>query len=173
MESRTFRYVLAFMVFVLAGMAIRPYVEYRLFAATTPRPVDARGSLADYEKSSIELFEVVSPSVVHVVGRDATSELSLYAPDEGGIRTGTGFIWDPAGNVVTNDHVVDGTKMLAVRLASGEVIEATVMDRRWQYVLDCLDCPKAPFSKGTLVAFRRRLIAAEVDRRNKAAKRSL
>jgi len=127
MESRTFRYVLAFMVFVLAGMAIRPYVEYRLFAATTPRPVDARGSLADYEKSSIELFEVVSPSVVHVVGRDATSELSLYAPDEGGIRTGTGFIWDPAGNVVTNDHVVDGTKMLAVRLASGEVIEATVV----------------------------------------------
>jgi hypothetical protein len=50
-------------------------------------------------------------------------------------------------------------------VSDDEVIEATVMDRRWQYVLDCLDCPKAPFSKGTLVAFRRRLIAAELDRR--------
>jgi hypothetical protein len=38
-----------------------------------------------------------------------------------------------------------------------EVMEATVMDRRWQLVLDCLDCEQAPFSRGTLVAFRQRL----------------
>jgi transposase len=38
------------------------------------------------------------------------------------------------------------------------------MDRRWQLVLDCLDCVDAPFGKGTLVAFRERLIAAELDR---------
>ena len=46
-----------------------------------------------------------------------------------------------------------------------EVIEATLMDRRWQLVLDCLDTDQAPFSKGTLVAFRRRLIEAQMDRR--------
>lgn len=46
-----------------------------------------------------------------------------------------------------------------------EVIEATVMDRRWQLVLDCLDRPAAPFAKGTLVAFRARLIEANLDRR--------
>jgi hypothetical protein len=46
-----------------------------------------------------------------------------------------------------------------------EVIEATLMDRRWQVVLDCLDTQKAPFSKGTLVVFRKRLIAANMDRR--------
>ena len=45
------------------------------------------------------------------------------------------------------------------------VIEATVMDRRWQLVLDCLDTEQAPFSKGTLVAFRQRLIGAHMDRR--------
>lgn len=50
-------------------------------------------------------------------------------------------------------------------VSDDEVLEATVMDRRWQYLLDCLDCQTAPFSKGTLVAFRRRLIAAELDRR--------
>ena len=33
-----------------------------------------------------------------------------------------------------------------------EVIEATVMDRRWQLVLDCMDAEEPPFSKGTLVA---------------------
>jgi hypothetical protein len=39
------------------------------------------------------------------------------------------------------------------------------MDRRWQLVLDCMDHAQPPFSKGTLVAFRARLIAAELDRR--------
>ena len=46
-----------------------------------------------------------------------------------------------------------------------EVIEAMVMDRRWQLVLDCLDAQRPPFSKGTLVNFRTRLIATTLDRR--------
>ena len=39
------------------------------------------------------------------------------------------------------------------------------MDRRWQLVLDCLDTERAPFSKGTLVAFREQFIEAHLDRR--------
>ena len=51
------------------------------------------------------------------------------------------------------------------RVSDDEVIEVTTMDRRWQLVLDCLDSESAPFSKGTLVAFRQRLIAQQMDRR--------
>lgn len=50
-------------------------------------------------------------------------------------------------------------------VSDDEVIEATVMDRRWQLVLDCLDVAHAPFSKGSLVTFRQRLIAQNLDRR--------
>src|ERR1700730_10023365 len=50
-------------------------------------------------------------------------------------------------------------------ISDDEVIEATLMDRRWQLVLDCLDTEQAPFSKGTLVAFRQRLIDGQMDRR--------
>src|SRR5437588_12250964 len=50
-------------------------------------------------------------------------------------------------------------------VSDDEVIEATIMDRRWQLVLDCLDTEQAPFSKGTLVAFRQRLIEGQMDRR--------
>jgi DDE family transposase/transposase-like protein DUF772 len=50
-------------------------------------------------------------------------------------------------------------------VSDDEVIEATTMDRRWQLVLDCLDCADPPFSKGTLIAFRQRLIAHDWDRR--------
>src|SRR5215472_2910780 len=50
-------------------------------------------------------------------------------------------------------------------VSDDEVIEATLMDRRWQLVLDGLDTEQAPFSKGTLVAFRKRLIDSQMDRR--------
>ncbi len=52
-----------------------------------------------------------------------------------------------------------------VGCSDDEVIEATTMDRRWQLVLGCLDASRPPFSKGTLVGFRRRLIEQEADRR--------
>jgi transposase len=46
-----------------------------------------------------------------------------------------------------------------------EAIEALAMDRRWQLVADCLGAERAPFSKGTLVGFRQRLVAHDLDRR--------
>ncbi len=51
------------------------------------------------------------------------------------------------------------------KVSDDEVIEATVMDRRWQLVLDCMGAEEPPFSKGTLVAFRKRLIEKNLDRR--------
>jgi len=50
-------------------------------------------------------------------------------------------------------------------VSDDEVIEATTMDRRWQLVLDCLDAEEPPFSQGTLIGFRNRLIESQMDRR--------
>jgi transposase len=50
-------------------------------------------------------------------------------------------------------------------VSDDEVIEATVMDRRWQLALDCMGADQPPFAKGTLVGFRRRLIESDLDRR--------
>src|ERR671929_911269 len=50
-------------------------------------------------------------------------------------------------------------------VSDDELIEATIMDRRWQLVLDCLDTETPPFSKPTLIAFRQRLIETQLDRR--------
>jgi hypothetical protein len=51
------------------------------------------------------------------------------------------------------------------KVSDDEVIEATVMDRRWQLVLNCMNAEEPPFSKGTLVGFRKRLIERDLDRR--------
>jgi hypothetical protein len=63
-------------------------------------------------------------------------------------------------------HLALATILQAYTGASDdEVIEATTMDRRWQLVLDCLDAEEPPFSKGTLIGFRNRLIESQMDRR--------
>jgi Transposase DDE domain/Transposase domain (DUF772) len=50
-------------------------------------------------------------------------------------------------------------------VSDDEAIEAIEMDRRWQLVLDCLDCEQAPFGKGTLVRFRALLMSKSLDQR--------
>jgi hypothetical protein len=50
-------------------------------------------------------------------------------------------------------------------VSDDEAMEAMVMDRRWQLVLDCLGSDEPPFSKWSLVNFRKRLIAGDLDRR--------
>jgi 2-alkenal reductase len=64
--------------------------------------------------------------VVQVAARPAQAD--PFADESGdGAASGTGFIWDGAGHVVTNDHVVQGSRDLAVRLSTGEVVHAELV----------------------------------------------
>ena len=59
-----------------------------------------------------------------------------YGESEGGSeQSGTGFVWDGAGYVVTNDHVVSGTREIAIRFATGEVVGASIVGTAPNYDL--------------------------------------
>jgi 2-alkenal reductase len=125
--------IVAFLV--LAALYVgRPYVDRYLFAATQPRPVEARGTLSDIERTNIEIFERASPSVVQIAGRAAAAEPDLGGLGEG-MKSGSGFMWDAAGHVVTNNHVVEGVQTLSVRLASGTVTQADLVGTAPNYDL--------------------------------------
>ncbi len=83
--------------------------------SATPRPVAARGELAPLEQSFVEVFQTTSPSVAHI------NTQSLVANSWGGVQrrqgSGSGFVWDEAGVVVTNDHVVRGAREVEVTVA--------------------------------------------------------
>jgi S1-C subfamily serine protease len=83
----------------------------------TPRTVAARGELFADEKSTISLFKQASPTVVHIttitVQRDFFS-LNLYQIPEG---TGSGFVWDTNGDIITNFHVIQNADAAQVTLA--------------------------------------------------------
>jgi len=90
-------------------------------ATEAPRAITARGDLAEDEKSTIELFRAVSPSVVHITSLESRrSRLSFDVLDikQG---TGSGFIWDNKGHVVTNFHVLQNADHAEVTLSDNSV----------------------------------------------------
>ncbi len=109
MGDRFTKIVVGALLVVLAVYLAQPYVDRLLFSASTPRTVEPRGSLSDLERMTIEIFERVSPSVVQVVGRAGALEAPPSEGENGPTQSGTGFVWDAAGHIVTNDHVVEGT----------------------------------------------------------------
>src|SRR5437868_12196952 len=71
MHERFFRVAAVMLIVLVAALLAQPHLERLLFAATSPRPVAARGDLPESERATISLFERVSPSVVQVVGAAA------------------------------------------------------------------------------------------------------
>ena len=88
--------------------------------------VVARGDLADDEKTTVQLFRQNAPSVVHIATKLAERELFIERISEG---SGSGFIWNRSGHIVTNNHVVDDAFQSHVVLADGSVWPATLVGR--------------------------------------------
>jgi S1-C subfamily serine protease len=138
MSDRLMRFIVVALLIVLAVYVGQPYVDRLLFSASTPRAVAPRGTLSDLERSTIELFERDSPSVVQVVARAAALDASQGEGEAGGAQSGTGFVWDAAGHIVTNNHVVEGTDAVSVRLATGQVLRAPIVGTAPNYDLAVL-----------------------------------
>jgi S1-C subfamily serine protease len=124
MDGRLTRLILTGLLFLLVIVAARPYVVHRSYSATVMPRIETRGDLTIYEQKIIGLFDRVSPSVVQVA--DSVDDTDSN-DDEVSVKTGTGFAWDAAGHVVTNYHVVQGAKGLAVKFASGETRKASIV----------------------------------------------
>ncbi len=82
------------------------------------RAVTPRGNLADDEKTTIAIFRQAAPSVVHITtllnARRDVFSLNVQQVPEG---TGSGFVWDQEGRVVTNYHVIQDADSAQVTLA--------------------------------------------------------
>jgi putative serine protease PepD len=73
--------------------------------------------------SLAELYKGVSPSVVEIT--TAGTAASPFGAPRGG--TGTGWLYDADGHVVTNQHVVDGTRQVTVQFHDGTEVQARVV----------------------------------------------
>ncbi|HSF42923.1 MAG TPA: trypsin-like peptidase domain-containing protein [Thermoanaerobaculia bacterium] len=87
-------------------------------------PVAPRPELADEEKATIALFERASPSVVFITSLATQQDAFSMNAQEIPQGSGSGFVWDKQGHIVTNFHVVAGGNAARVTLADGSDWEA-------------------------------------------------
>ncbi len=113
---------------ILLAIYFRPVVQAWLIEWTaTPRAVTARGDLADDEKNTIAIFKVAKPSVVYITTiqhvRDFWTRNIMRVPK----GTGSGFVWDENGHVVTNFHVLEEAQEAKVTLSDQKSYPAALV----------------------------------------------
>lgn len=122
-----------------------------LVATPTPAPqATAVPSLAALEAPSVDSEEMrriaayrqVAPAVVNITTRVIRTDFFWgNVPEEG---SGSGFLWDREGHVVTNYHVVEGAQAISVSFGNDINLSATVIGTDPQNDLAVLNVKDAP-----------------------------
>jgi S1-C subfamily serine protease len=108
-----------------AFFAVPAMVQSRTELA--PRAVTPRGPLAADELTNIDLFKKASPSVVHITSLAAQRDMFSMNVQQVPRGTGTGFVWDDKGHIVTNFHVIQGANGAQVTLADQSTYDAKLV----------------------------------------------
>ena len=112
---------------VIAAWTWPPLWERGAAAQPVPRPVATRGALLDSEQAVIALFEKARGSVVFITTQTRVVDMwtrNVFNIPRG---SGSGFIWDDRGHLVTNHHVVEGAAGAQVKLNDGRDVSASLV----------------------------------------------
>jgi serine protease Do len=99
-------------------------------AAAIPSSTDTEDPIVAFDptRSLAPMLEAVGPAVVSVYAAGVKAE-GDGAPGPRGQGTGSGFVIEASGLVVTNDHVVDGASSIEVRMPDGRRFAAEIAGR--------------------------------------------
>lgn len=101
------------------------FFQTLFFAERAPRTISPRGELAAFEQTAAEVFKAAAPSVAYIFTE--TSSRSVFGRQTVSQGTGSGFVWDQAGHVITNNHVIKGARRVFVRFDSGDTEPARII----------------------------------------------
>lgn len=120
------------------------FLQTLFFAERAPRSVTPRGELAAFEKTAADVFEASSPSVVYIYTE--TARRSVFGERSVSQGTGSGFVWDQAGHLITNNHVIADARSVFVRFDTGDAVSARVVGTSPDHDLAVLKVTKAASS---------------------------
>lgn len=119
--------VLLALIAVLLVRQFRPALTPKFDPHAEPRTVTPRGDLAADELSTIDLFKQTSPSVVHITTTAVRQDVFTRNVFEIPAGSGSGFIWDQQGHIVTNLHVVRDATGATVTLSDNSSFAAVLV----------------------------------------------
>lgn len=125
--------ILAILLLVVAGALVLTVIQQRKqtqhYVSFEPRPVAQRpdDKLGADEQATIDVFEKFSRSVVHITSLESHRDRMTLDVAEIPQGTGTGFVWDQDGHIVTNFHVVAAGDRASVTLNDNTTYPATIV----------------------------------------------
>jgi S1-C subfamily serine protease len=118
------------LVGALPNKVERTIVNPPATTADTPRSTTTDASLESTPTSVADIYEKVSGSVVFVSARGGDGALPFDGQGGGKAASGSGFVIDTAGHIVTNDHVVEDADKFTVRFGEeGDPIPAKLVGK--------------------------------------------
>lgn len=91
-------------------------------APLMPSDTEPAAGLLDFEQNLVAIYEAVNPSVVFI---DVSSQVEQAGLTDYG--SGSGFVYDSEGHIITNNHVIDGADEIRVTFADGSVFPADLV----------------------------------------------
>ena len=91
-------------------------------ATSTLPPVSVPAAVSGIETTLESIYNRVNPSVVLI---DVVLPGSPLNP--GGEALGSGFVWDSKGDIITNNHVIDGVSSITVTFYDGATVDASLV----------------------------------------------
>lgn len=128
------RWILGSLLLALASSASAESARAQTLAQTAPSAATTRlatsteGYLLDDEKNTIDIFTRISARVVNVSNlRYARVGFFSFDVTEVPVGSGSGFIWDENGYIVTNYHVIQDADRLTVSFKNGKTLAAKIV----------------------------------------------
>ncbi|HVU13851.1 MAG TPA: trypsin-like peptidase domain-containing protein [Phototrophicaceae bacterium] len=126
--------VVAMMAFVVGTAVVSTSAQGNVtWPVTTPQPVDTSGAVLQSDQTYSQIYNQIGPSVVSINVVLNTADNSAFQQEQqqnpfgqnnqGGLAeaTGTGFVIDTNGDIVTNNHVVQGATEIQVNFFDGSI----------------------------------------------------
>lgn len=85
-------------------------------------PLDEVSVANELEAQVTGVYDEAAPSVVNITSRRVVTDFFMRSSAQEG--TGSGFVWDDQGHIVTNYHVIQNADQVLVTFASGNTYEA-------------------------------------------------
>jgi S1-C subfamily serine protease len=120
--------LLSVLLILVAGMYAWPMLRGWFGKPSgEPREIEPRGDLSDFEKTTINIYKKAKPSVVYV--NTSAAHINPYSRriTEEQQGSGSGFVWDDTGTIVTNFHVVKDASSLSVVFGDATIHDATLV----------------------------------------------
>jgi S1-C subfamily serine protease len=125
--------------------------------ATTAQSINPQttGGIGDLQAAYEAVYQNVNPSVVTIlISSSVSGNGGLNGPGGGSgqngqvvpVAEGSGFVWDSAGHIVTNNHVVSGASKITVTFSDGSSYEAKLVGTDPDSDLAVIQVANAPAS---------------------------